>query len=364
MAGDSDDTVRLKVPRSPARPTSVSRLLPWLLATIVVAAAAGGGTWWVMRPAPAPAPVAQTRPAPVPAATPQAPVQTTASVAVPPVTPSPPLLHPAGFAPPTPTSPTPQPLAAREATLADILADAPGTLTIYRFAPQPSVVVLQFPSLHRQALMLNRVAAFVEKAGFPHDKVVSGADLAARIGGPSTFDTFYYGHDYKAVDLVRFFRLATDLNPEEAKLAEIVRQAGWDSGTPVGALVSLVRLSPAEGLDQSARSAILQHELSHGIYFTDPAYASFCAHFWHDVLTEGEREQFIKFLAREGYDTALGDLMINETQAYLMHTPDKQFFNAAEVRISPVRLNELRQIFVVGMPPGWLRDHTTVAPLP
>ena len=80
--------------------------------------------------------------------------------------------------------------------------------------------------------------------------------------------------------------------------------------------------------------------------------------FGREILTAAERAGFRNFLAREGYDTGIGDLVINETQAYLMHTTDKHFFSAQAVGITEERLGMLRGLFLTGMPPGWLRDCT------
>ncbi len=258
--------------------------------------------------------------------------------------------------------PAPAPFAPPLASEAEILADQPDQLAVYRFALQPAVVVLQFPSLGEQADMLNRAAALLEKSGYPHDRVLPRAELDARIvAGGGTPETFYYGHDYRAADLVRFLRLATDLDGQEQALRGLVERLGWQEQGAVGALISLVRESSAPDLNSAGRATILRHELSHGVYFTDPAYAAYCQRFWSEVLSGEERARFAAFLAREGYDTAMSDLVVNETQAYLVHTRDKRFFNAAQVGMSEARLQELRRIFVEGMPPGWLRDSTKVA---
>jgi hypothetical protein len=323
MGIETDDTVRLRGPRRGER-SWAARFLPWVGGAALVAVLATGAAWWSLRPVP---PVQQARlPAP-------------AIVAAPP--PAPP-----AFAPPL-------------ASEAEILADQPTQIAVYRFAPQPAVVVLQFPSLGEQALMLNRAAALIEKNGFPRDRVMPRAALDARIAaGGGTPDTFYYGHDYRAADLVRFLRLATDLDGQEQALQSLVQKLGWQEQGAAGALISLVRQSSAPDLDATARATILRHELSHGVYFTDPAYAAYCQRFWSDVLTSEERAKFTAFLGREGYDTTLSDLIVNETQAYLVHTPDKRFFNANEIDVSEARVAELRRIFVAGMPPGWLRDST------
>ena len=253
----------------------------------------------------------------------------------------------------------------RLASEAAILASRSRMTEEYRFEPRPEIFVLQFASLSEQASALNRAAALVEKAGYPHDRVLPQAELDSRIRAEgSTPETFYYGHDYRAADVMRFFdaidRSGTPMSDGEAALRRRVAAWGWGPGTNA-ALISLVQEDAAKGLDASARATILRHELSHGEYFTVPAYAVYSQEFWTTSLTEDDRGHFRTFLAAEGYDLALSDLIINETQAYLMHTADKQFFNAQAVGIADPRLNLLRALFLTGMPPGWLRDCT--APL-
>jgi hypothetical protein len=241
------------------------------------------------------------------------------------------------------------------------LADAPDHLAIYRFAAYPAVVVLQFPTLAEQAKMLNRVAALLEKDGYPRDRVLTHEELDAKIrAGGGSPDTFYYGHDYRSADIVRFLSMAGQLNPAEQQLQALVQQFGWQEGGAIGALVSLVRAGAAPDLDDPARATILRHELSHGVYFTDPNYVSYSYHFWNDVLTAQERSMFTAFLRREGYDPALTDLIVNETQAYLIHTRDRRFFRPVEVGLTEARADELRRIFIAGMPRGWLRDATAL----
>ncbi len=245
-------------------------------------------------------------------------------------------------------------------TEADILARAPAAAEAYRFAAQPEIMVLQFPTLAQQAAALNRVAALVEKAGFPRDRVLALDELDRRIRALGEDPaSFYYGHDYRAADLLRFFALARQqqavLNSEEQSLEQAVQGWGWRPSS-VGALITLVRSEPGD--DGSARATILRHELSHGLYFTSPAYAKFSQAFWDNTLTAAEQAGFRRFLAADGYDTLQPDLVTNETQAYLMHTASERFFTASAVGITPARMAQLKAQFLVDMPPGWLRDCT------
>lgn len=246
------------------------------------------------------------------------------------------------------------------ASEAEIRAEHPAVRTVIRFASNPAVLVIDFPTLAEQGRMLNRLAAWAEKAGVAHDRVPSEEVMAAAIAASgTTADTYYYGHDYSAAAVARFFALAAEehmaLRPEEEDLRRItVRAAAEPAG--FGAVITIVRADAANQVTAQARATILRHELSHGEYFTDPAYAAAVTHFWEAVLTGPERAAFRRYLAQEGYDPALEDLMRNEAQAYLMHTADPAFFDPARLGIPPGRLSQLRQEFLRGMPPGWLRD--------
>ncbi len=324
MPPETDDTVRLNPPRVGER----KRLPRWMFgaAALALAGLGSGAALYGLRAPGAPPPVALVVPAP----------------------------------------PGVEAYAPRLASEAEILADAPGQLEVLRFAPQPAVIVLHFPSLAEQGRTLNRAAALIEKNGFPRDRLLPDDELEQRIrASGATPDTFYYGHDYRAADLVRFFALAaqsgTALTAEEGRLGALIGKLGWRDPTTVGALVSLARLDPGAGLDQAARATILRHELSHGFYFTNPEYAAYSRQFWQQTLTARERELFTTYLANDGYDPGLPDLMVNEMQAYLMHTTDARFFNAAAVGLSESRLAALRVLFLTGMPSSWLRDCTAPA---
>lgn len=335
--GDRDETVRVNGPHPPAglRPRA------WIFAALllVVGGIGIGVGLWLPHPAPHVAPVPVPQPVPAPA---------------------PPVVVPQPVVPAFPI---------RTADEAEILADEPERLTIFRFAPNPRVLVLDFPSLRQQGLMLNRVAALVEKAGQPRDRLLTDTELDAAIrAAGETIESFYYGHDYRAADLARFFALANRdhilLTLEEEQLRGLLRQEGWLSAETVGALISIPRAGTEKFLDAAARATILHHELSHGEYFTNPAYAAFTRRFWGAVMSEDDRSRFRAFLGRQGYDTGQEDLMMNEMQAYLMHTPDPHFFNARAVGMSEDRLTRLGAAFLADMPRGWLRDETPAPLLP
>jgi hypothetical protein len=247
---------------------------------------------------------------------------------------------------------------ATEAAIRDHAGDG---LTVLRLAQNPRILVLDFSSLRQQGLMLNRVAAFVEKRGQPHDRVLSDAELAQAIRNDgATIATYYYGHDYPAPALARFFATAdrdhVQLDPEEERLRALLRQQGWLAPETEAGVISIPRVGADASVTASARATILHHELSHGEFFSDPAYASYVRGFWATALTAPERAHIAGWLASEGYDPALEQVMLNERQAYLMFTPDPDYFTPAAVGLTPQRLADLRAAFLRGMPAGWLRD--------
>lgn len=266
---------------------------------------------------------------------------------------------------PQASAPQPASLAAPELPRADeaqLLAADTSRTTLWRFAPDPVILVMIFPSLHEQALTLDRVAEFVERAQAPHDRVLGDHALRGAIAATGDdFDTVYVGHDYRAADLRRFFTFAARdhvaLDPEERQLRRQMRDQGLLADGSVGALISL----PPSGtgiLDAPGRATILRHELSHGLYFTDRAYNDYVRSFWESTMTDQERNGMRGFLASEGYDRSIEDLMRNEGQAYLIHTSDPRFFRADLIGMDQASEQALRDRFIAGMPAGWLRDRT------
>jgi hypothetical protein len=254
---------------------------------------------------------------------------------------------------------------ADEAQIRDNVATG---MTVFRLAANPQIVVLDFASLRQQGMMLNRVAALIEKGGLPHDRVLTDAELDAAIrAGGDTVETFYYGHDYSAEALARFFatadRQGVRLDPEEETLRRLLQQLGWLVPGVQGGLISIPKVGADERVTYSARSTILHHELSHGQYFSDPAYAAFVHQFWMNDLTAAEQDAFRRFLGSEEYDTSLEDLTENEMQAYLMFTRDPEFFAPSRIDMTPARLAALQAKFLRGMPAGWLHDALASTPV-
>ena len=251
---------------------------------------------------------------------------------------------------------------------AAIFHHVPKRFTVFRFRPDPRILVIDCPGLHQQGLMFDRIAALIEKAGVPKDRVLSEAQFAAVLARThQTIGTYYYGNDYDAAALRRFYRLARaegiGLTAQETRLRRIIRRAGFLAQGATGAVISLPRAGPGRRVGLRARAVILRHELSHGAYYTNAAYRRFVARFVGHDMTAAERQDFVAFLGRQGYDTGEHWLMVNETQAYLVFTPDREFFRASAVGLTPATVDALRRTFIASMPDFWLRRLAT-APLP
>ncbi|OYY05702.1 MAG: hypothetical protein B7Y73_00885 [Acidocella sp. 35-58-6] len=241
-------------------------------------------------------------------------------------------------------------------TEAQIDASQPCDTKVSHFAADPEIVVIDFPNLTIQGLTLDRVAALIEKAHLPRNQVLDDVDLREAIYDcGDTIESYYYGHDYKAADLARFFQLAAQqnitLNAHELWLKQLLNQLGWLDPGAVGALITLPAAVPP--VTESMRAVILHHEISHGAFYTVPAYEAYAESFWNS-LTDVDRAAFISFLSTEGYDTNNTNLMLNEAQAYLVFTPDPQFFSAKALGMSQAQLDTLREGYIAGMPSFWL----------
>ena len=233
--------------------------------------------------------------------------------------------------------------------------------TMVRFAPNPRILVIDFPDLRSQGLAFNRMAAFLEKAGLPRDRVLGDGELADAIRSDNaTVETYYYGHDYRLAEVGRFFAIADRqrlaLSVDEEHLRDILLAEETLSETAEGAIIAVPREGSDPFVDASGRASLLRHELSHGEYFTVPSYAAFARHFWLHDMTETDRASFRGFLTRQGYDPSDEDLLINETQAHLMATTDGRYFNARDCGLPLARVTVLRTTFAAKMPDGWLQN--------
>ena len=256
--------------------------------------------------------------------------------------------------------------------IAELLAGHSADWRVARLKENPAVMVIEFPGLAEQGAAMNRIAALLEKADAPRDRVLDDRSLAALIArAGDNAQTFYQGHDYTDAGLAHFFGLAeaqaVKLNAQELRLLRVLSAAGLmatgrrapsEAADPSPqALITFTATQaddPAtpidEGVDAVRRSSVLRHEASHGRFYTRPVYRKHCIHLWRDQLTERQRENIRGFLAGIGYDRRNEELMLNEAQAFLMNTADSRAFNAAAVGMTEPELAEVRNRFWQTLP--------------
>lgn len=281
--------------------------------------------------------------------------------------------------PATSADPVPAPVAAavapapasgpRELNPAGLLAGHSSDWRVARLQGNRAILVIEFPNLREQGAAMNRIAALLEKAGAPRDRVLDDLELQQLIvRNGDNAQTFYQGHDYSAVGLARFYMLARrqglTLGAQELRLEKELLSAGLLGATAAGleargeqALISFSATQDDdpttpidEGLDARRRESVLQHELSHGEFFTNAAYREHCWRFWREALGERERAILRKYLVGLDYDPANEELLVNEMQALLMHTNDTRAFNARSVGVSETVLDGWRAKFREGQP--------------
>ena len=261
------------------------------------------------------------------------------------------------------------PVAWPRASYYEILERVSERLVAAYYAANPNILVLDFPTLRDQAHSMNRVAALIEYSDTPRDRVLTEAELMTHVAGRGDrYETFYFGHNYRASEVARFYNAAAEqgvaLNPVEESLRRVLLDSGFlraEGGRyaavpPEKALVSVVQVeragAPSNGVvpvDRALRETTLRHELSHGEFVTNAAYRDYCIRFWRDTMSERERTAFRDFLAGSDYDPNNAEVIINEMQAFLAHTPDPRAFNAAMLGMSESELDGLRRRFWSGL---------------
>lgn len=246
-------------------------------------------------------------------------------------------------------------LVAQDASFEQILAANNQRTELFRYAP--NLYVFDFIDLDAQAEMLNRIAALVELADAPRDRILSKAEISELLAKAGrSWRTLYHGHDYRAADLARFYRLAqtqpSPLNEAESQLLELLLELKFlkaelkDSGAvyvalePAKALISIPEdeNSPAKPTD--LRRELLSHELRHGLYFTDQTFRERCRQLWLS-LPERQRKPIRAFLTQLGYDLTQETLLINEFQAYLSASEPAEL--AHRLGLSEAEVQTIRQ---------------------
>ncbi|MDP2809901.1 MAG: hypothetical protein Q8O34_07095 [Rhodocyclaceae bacterium] len=249
---------------------------------------------------------------------------------------------------------------------AAILGNKTSGTMVFEYEGRKVIAIIDFPTLAEQGRMFNRVVALIERIGAPRGRVMSNEELAQFIRSVGkTEATLAYGNDFLVAELVVFYNLADlggiRLNAEELALRQtlldrrlmVMRNGFYQALIPQAVILSVPQVSAGGGgpaVSELARRTILSHEISHAEYYTNPLYANFCRHFWRSVMTEGQRAAFRKFLSASSYDPNNEEMMINETQAYLMYTPDPRAFSPRLVGLGEKDISALRKRFREGFP--------------
>jgi hypothetical protein len=187
---------------------------------------------------------------------------------------------------------------------------------VFRWERFPSLLIFDFADYAIQDLMLKRLAFFVEKTGF-RGRLAPDAEIAALHG--------WNAHDYRAVDLARFFRTAHELNfpllEVERELEQIllnngvIRNVGGMIQEGEGGIISISRES-----EDYLRVRFMAHEGFHGLFFIDEDFRNFSRNRWQQLPTDAKR--FItSFFQYQSYDTTDEYLLINEFMAYTLQQP-------------------------------------------
>lgn len=234
---------------------------------------------------------------------------------------------------------------------------------LYRLRENPRLLIFDFADLAGLGAAFNRMAAFLEKRDAV-GKILDDRQLEARIAAEhSDTNHFFLGHDYRIVDVARFFNtvLAWNVRLNDTEQWVIQRLVelkflypgvqGEIEGDPEAALIAIAQGAPrADALHTSMeeRMLLLRHELSHGEFFTNPAYRGYCQEFWQRLGDE-ERQIFRKELSLLGYDSANESLMVNEMQAYLWEPVKGGFLQMTLVKKGKKDFFALRSRFLAGL---------------
>lgn len=257
-------------------------------------------------------------------------------------------------------------------TVAQVEATHSSDVVIHTLANNSDIIIFDFPSLAQQGRTFNRMVAMIERLGAPHDRVLTNQELADFIRSLGRLPTtFAFGNDFRVSECVRFFNLAADggieLNQDENTLKDFLvandlmkEKYNFYQGTwPDKVILSLPQVqaggsSNGVAISPEIRAAIMKHELAHGEYYSNNAYAEYCIKFWMSVMNDDQRKAFRKYLGGKNYDTSDEELMINETQAYLFHTPEGSAFDPKKVGLPLDEIKTLRAKFWAGNPPSRL----------
>ena len=248
-----------------------------------------------------------------------------------------------------------------------ILTNKSGELTIWQYAWNPDIYIFDFPNLTQQGKTFNRITQLTEQFNEPYKRVLTNQEMESYLTAIRRSQAnMAFGNDILISELVLFLNLAdndkVELNPEEVELREFALAQGlikvwrkfYQAVRPNVVLLSIPQTQERRvgepKVTELARRTVFTHEISHAEYYVDPYYAKHCRNFWYNVLTDEQRELFKNFLSNYNYSINGEELLINETQAYLMFTPDTSSFSAKKLGTTDEELDGMRKAFIKGLP--------------
>ena len=191
---------------------------------------------------------------------------------------------------------------------------------LFRWEQFPSLLIFDTAGYAEQDRLFKRLAFFTEKAGF-RGRLAPDGEIAGLHG--------WNAHDYRALDLARFFETARladfPLLAEERELERLLIAAGIirrsASGGIIageGGIISVSRESAGY-----LRSLFMVHEAFHGLFFIDEDFRAFSRQRWENLGVPAKR--FItSYFDYQHYDVADGYLMVNEFMAHVLQQPVSQ----------------------------------------
>lgn len=248
-----------------------------------------------------------------------------------------------------------------------ILTTKSEDLVVWQYSGNTNIYVFDFPNLTQQGKTFNRVTQLTEQYNEPYKRVLTNQEIEKYLASiRRTQANMAFGNDVLVSELVLFFNLAendkVELNPEELMLRNFAISQGlikiwrkfYQAVQPNIVILSIPQAQEKRAneprVSELARRTVFTHEISHGEYYSNPYYAKYCAHFWASVLTDAQRNVFKKFLSNYNYSLNEEELLVNETQAYLLFTPDPSSFSAEKLGITDEELEGMRKAFRKGMP--------------
>lgn len=260
--------------------------------------------------------------------------------------------------------------AIRNSRIADfntILAAKSDELNVWQYSLNTDIYIFDFPNLTQQGRAFNRITQLTEQFNEPYKRVLTDQEMEGYLNSiRRTQANMAFGNDVLVSELVLFFNLAendkVELNPEELMLRNFAISQGlikvwrkfYQAVQPNVVFLSIPQIQEKRAgeprVNELARRTVFTHEISHGEYYTNPHYAKYCTHFWYNVLNDAQRNVFKVFLSKYNYSLNEEELLINETQAYLLFTPDPSSFSAEKLGITNEELEGMRKAFRKGMP--------------